>query len=152
MPISSIPVLLYGLVGIGSLCAALIAVFNYNQKRTEWLFKLYEKYYGTDNFREIEQILFYRDEGDLENLELALKTKRNRELLHKIDEYLNFFELVGSLRKLRRLRLRAIKMLFLYNLTMIAKQDSLREYIKLYGYENLDSLVDEVCDQKGNCS
>ncbi|MCI5045423.1 MAG: hypothetical protein MRY72_12060 [Aquisalinus sp.] len=73
-----IQLLIYGLVGVGSISAALIAVFNYSQKRTEWFFTLYEKYYEQDKFREIEQILFYEEPERLDELEQAIITKNNR--------------------------------------------------------------------------
>ena len=136
--------LLYGFVGIGSVSAALIAVFNYRQKRTEWFFKLYEKYYELDSFREIEQILFYQLPEKLEELQAAIETKNNRDLLHNLDRYLNFFELVGSLRRLGRISPRAIKMLFAYNLQSIKRQRFLQDYINKYGYENLAHLLKRV--------
>jgi len=141
MPVNILQLFLYGLVGLGSLSAALIAVFNYRQKRTEWFFKLYDKYREPESFREIEHILFYQDESKINALEKAIVSKDDTELLHKLDDFLNFFELVGSLRKLGRINLRSIKMLFAYNLQSIRRQPFLRIYIQSYGYENLDRLL-----------
>ena len=141
--ISEIVIPAIGLLGFAIGGAITIAVYYKNSqiKRSEWLFSLYEKFFYESRFHEIRQILDWENETELSRLRERLKTKTDIELEEKFVDFLNFFEFIASLWLLKQLKLKEIKMMFEYYLTLLSSQQFVTDYAEKWGYEGLSSLL-----------
>jgi hypothetical protein len=63
------------------------------------------------------------------------------ELREELDDYLNFFEFIASLEKMKQLTLDQVKMVFEYYISRITKHEFLLDYISDQGFENLNTLL-----------
>jgi DUF2934 family protein len=130
--------------------AAVIAYLTYltsvRQKRAEMLDKLYERFYEKEHYQEIRRLLDYTPAGDYERLKLALNDELDdHHLCERFVNYLNFFEHIASLEQLGQLKREEIVKLFHYYLELICRRDFVRAFVRKQGFENLDALLDEVC-------
>ncbi len=116
---------------------------NTRIRRAEWLLKLYEKFYGDKEIRKTRRVLDY---GGIERDRLLtnLTTEEDLESLESLIDYLNFFEFVGSLRKMRQVNLKGVRMMFEYYLRSLAKNREIMDYCREQGFENLQDLVEEL--------
>lgn len=123
------------------------ALYEYHVKlrleRAKWLASLYEKFYERENLKPIREILDCEDEISLEITRLI------RDEPAEFTDYLNFFEFVAFLGKLRQLGIDEINDLFGYYLDCIGRRDDIKEYIGKRGYELLvDLLAKRSVNQK----
>lgn len=65
-------------------------------------------------------------------------------LLSDLDNFLNFFEFLAYLRRRNELKLSEIQAMFAYPLSTIAKDNAVLEYLRKWGYEELDALLKEL--------
>jgi hypothetical protein len=62
----------------------------------------------------------------------------------RLADYLNFFEFIGTLLKMKQLSLNEIRMVFECYIKSIEKDSFLIDYIKKNGFENLDALIEQL--------
>jgi len=67
-----------------------------------------------------------------------------KKLMDLLDDYLNFFEFIGVLRKKNQLSLEEIKTVFEHYIKRISGYNFIVNYINNYGYENLNALLSEL--------
>ena len=127
---------------------AIVAVYtfwkNARLRQAEWLKTLHAQFYESDRYGKIRRILDYRPQDELDALKAAVQ--RGDGTSEDFALYLNFFELIASLWKLRQLDLREVKMLFEYYVRLFDEKDLqfVRDYIKKWGFENLQELMAAV--------
>jgi len=118
-------------------------------RRAEWLSNLHAKFFEAPSYKTIRRILDNDDpDPDLHRLRDELAADKNSDLVEDFVDYLNFFELVGSLRKLHQVRAREISMLFEYYLSLLCRHDFVRSYIRKQGFEQLEALLEQCVDKK----
>jgi len=108
---------------------------NSRLQRAKWLFELYEKFYESDDLKAIRETLDC-EAGNSPHIE-KLITDESAEFT----DYLNFFEFVAVLKKLRQLTTDEIEGLFRYYLDCLQRSGQVRSYIAKKGYEHLDELL-----------
>ena len=111
--------------------------FKANQKikRAEWLKSLYEKFYESELYKEVRKWI------DFEKLDSELLNDPNNSKEEKLTDFLNFFEFIASLEKMKQLKIDEIQDLFSYYLTRIRQSEKLMSYIRQYEFKNLDRLL-----------
>ena len=116
---------------VGSAMALLTALeYRRNSKRhrTQWLFELYQRFYGVGS--DIKKSWSRMDERGLDPA--------------KSDDMLNFFEFVAILRHRKELSSNEIEDMFRYPLKRIAADRDFVKYLEEYDYEHLRKLVDDL--------
>ncbi len=113
-------------------------------KRGEWLQKLYQQFYEVARYRTIRQILDYKPERELSRIHAHLNAGSEDDLVDQLWDYLNFFEFVAGLVRLKQIDREDIKLLFEYPLGKIRDDLQIVDRLKAEGYENLDKLL---CDR-----
>jgi len=116
-------------------------------RRAEWLSALHAKFFESPNYKHIRAILDYQSEPDFSRLRQSLATGEFDPVVEELVDYLNFFELVASLRRLRQLKAREVSMLFQYYLSLLCRHEFIRAYIQKEGFENLVALLNECVDK-----
>jgi hypothetical protein len=124
----------------------LIAIRNYQnsvrQRRAEWLDRLYERFYEKEHYKEIRRILDYQPGADFQNLQRALSGQTvDHQVCENFVNYLNFFEHVASLWRLKQLSQTEMLMLFEYYLRLLRKIDFVWAFIQHNGFESLTMLL-----------
>ena len=108
---------------VGAIGAA-FAVNAYRQsvrlKRAEWLQKLYQQFYELERYKTVREILDYRPERELSEIYAHLNDESKGVLVDQLWDYLNFFEFVAGLLKLKQIASEDLKLLFEYPLQRIA--------------------------------
>jgi hypothetical protein len=118
-------------------------------RRAEWLSSLHTKFFEGSGYKEIRRILDGNDtDPDFSQLRSSIAARQSTSLVDAFDDYLNFFEFVATLRKLRQLKPREISMMFDYYLRLLCKHDFVRSYIRTYGFEELEALIVECVEGK----
>jgi hypothetical protein len=108
---------------------------NNRLKRAKWLKSLFKKFYESENYKECRKIL---DSGDRVNISQI----EGIELEEKFTDYLNFFEFILTLMKLKQIERNEVEMLFDYYLRNIRNIDGIMEYLNKHGFENLHGNLD----------
>lgn len=109
---------------------------NSVRERMRWLFEMYDRFYGSEKFQD----MFVRiDRGETRFVE-----QDDRDLMQKLDEYLNFFEFVGILCKRQELGQQEIQEMFDYPLRKVAQEPAILRYLRGNGYEQLDALLKDL--------
>jgi hypothetical protein len=122
---------------VGITVAALTYFFNLRLKQAEWLKSLFEKFYESVNYKEVRRwIDFNRIEEELNDDEDGTKEE-------KFADFLNFFEFIAILEKLKQLNISKIRDLFSYYLKLIDNNSYCRNYIKEHGYKNLAKFLEK---------
>ena len=109
---------------------------NTKLKRAEWLRSLFEKFYESDHYKDIR--------SKIDGTTIQQDVSGNSQLEEKLVDYLNFFEFIASLWKLKQLKKNEVLMLFDYYLKNINRLDILKLYIRNYGFENLAAFLKEI--------
>ncbi len=125
---------------IGVIIAVITYSRNVSVKKAEWLWNLYQKFFENEQHKTIRKYLIYKPErfGKLFDSDI---TEDDEVLIEKVDDFLNFFEFIASLKKLRQINEKEIDMMFDYYLTAIGENVHLKEYIEKEGFENLTLLI-----------
>jgi hypothetical protein len=123
---------------------------NVKIKRAEWLSSLHSKFFESDKYKRIRQILDYQtpERADLERA-LAAETPDNLVLVEEFVDYLNFFEFVASLWRLGQLELGEIEDLFKYYLDNLNGHTFATRYISAQSFENLVTLQSALAKRRG---
>jgi hypothetical protein len=117
---------------------------NSNIRRAEWLYSLFEKFFCQANYAEIRQLLDYDNKEQIIRLQKAVKMHSDAFLEEKLIDYLNFFEFIASLWRLKQLSLKEIRMMFDYYIRRLGDYDFIMEYLNQEGFEGLVDLIKEV--------
>jgi hypothetical protein len=75
---------------------------------------------------------------------LPLREAGHDELAEAFVDYLNFFEFVASLWKMRQLSKREIGMIFEYYLLNLKEHEFAMNFIRQNSFENLEALVGQI--------
>lgn len=131
-----------------ALTAAAITVFTFwrngTLRRAEWLSELHGKFYEENTYKRVRLILDYRPEPDYTRLRVSVSPKGgDNELAEGFVDYLNFFEFIATLLKLRQLSFREIDMMFDYYIDNLRghQDDFVMEFVREHGFENLKELI-----------
>ncbi len=108
-------------------------------RRAEWLASLHEGFFGGDRFDKVRDILDYRMEPQLRELTRDVVSGACSELSSSWYAYLNYFEFVGGLKKLRQLSDEEIDGLFGYYLSDLRKHEFI---VRLLTSESFELLAD----------
>jgi hypothetical protein len=118
-------------------------------RRAEWLSNLHAKFFEGPAYKQIRRTLDSNEsDPELSQLRASIAADESSILIEAFVDYLNFFEFVASLRKLRQLNAKEISMLFDYYLRLLCKHGFVRDYIHKHGFEELDALIVECVERK----
>ena len=124
---------------------------NVKIKRAEWLHVLYQKFYENERLKTVRSDLVYFPNKfatmNLSDKEVA-DDQEKMQFAEAADDFLNFFEFIGSLHKIGQIKTIEVEMLFRYYLEKIESNGHLSKYLKQAGYENLVALLRVVKTQK----
>jgi len=122
--------------------------FKANQRirRAEWLRSLFEKFYEADKYKDVRRWLDFEDlrQRELGNDISHIQNDSEHLKEEKLADYLNFFEFIAALEKLKQLSLKEIKLLFAYYLDRIKQTSICVEYIRAGNYRNLSNLLERI--------
>ena len=76
--------------------------------------------------------------------ETGFVEEEDRELLPKLDQYLNFFQFVAILYRRKKLKKKEIVDMFDYPLRKIAQDEGVLQHLRRYGYKQLDALLKKL--------
>lgn len=131
------------LLDLFAIIARTIAIATYLRnarvRRAEWLSSLHSRFFETSTYKKIRQVLEAKGE-DYVALRQALTDNQTNDDVELLVDYLNFFEFVGSLRKLGQLSSDEIDLLFDYYLRQLAGDPVLRQFVETQGFEGLADL------------
>ncbi|HWC73032.1 MAG TPA: hypothetical protein VG454_03770 [Gemmatimonadales bacterium] len=130
---------------VAAATAVLLAYLQYRRsvrtRRAEWLSSLHEKFFESGRYEEIRQVLDYSDEPSYVALESAVRQGTFNPLANELYRYLNFFELLASLRRLGQISDKEILALFEYDLRMITRHGFIIDALAPQGFERLPELL-----------
>ena len=117
--------------------AAVVWVYyrDHLRKKAEWMHQLYGKFFENAQFKKIRRTMDHK--GITEDW---LKTEANEE---QLVDYLNFFEYIASLHTMGQISQEEIERMFDYYLKLMSDRPVVREYIRNWGFEDLDRLLGE---------
>jgi hypothetical protein len=124
---------------------------NVKLKRAEWLHVLYQKFYENERLKTVRSdLIYFPEKFATMNLldEEVSKYPDKMQFAEAADDFLNFFEFIGSLHKISQINTGEVEMLFKYYLEKIESNEHLLEYLKQAGYENLVALLGVIKTQK----
>ncbi|MBI5308715.1 MAG: hypothetical protein HZB37_10395 [Planctomycetes bacterium] len=145
-------IIIPGIAVLGAAVGGAITIYVYycnsQLRRAEWLYSLFEKFFYQSQYSDIRRLLGYGTQQDDERLRISLANHTDTKIEEKLVDYLNFFEFVATLRQLRQLSIREIRMMFDYYLRQLGDYDFILTYLKDQGFEGLTALVREVRELK----
>ena len=124
---------------------------NVKIKRAEWLHLLYQKFYENERLKAVRSdLIYFPEKFEVMNLpnEVIAKYPEKLQFAEATDDFLNFFEFIGSLHKVGQVKTEEVVMLFKYYLDKIATNKHLSVYLEDEDYENLVTLMDVVENRK----
>ena len=132
------------LIKVLALIGVYIAAINYRNQRIikkgEWLKSLFEKFYENTTYKEVRRWL--------DNKELENKINTDDDFVSDDDEkftdFLNFFEFIANLENEGQISTTDAKNLFDYYLHQIKQSAVSMKWIKKYGFEKLDVLLNKI--------
>ena len=122
-----------------AIVAAIAAIWVYYRNRkleqSKWASNLYEKFYETDRYKKVRDVL---DSDDSEEISLLVR-KESAEFT----DYLNFFEQVAIFTASKQLDKNDVEALFCYYFSCLEAK-AVRDYIdeEGKGYEKLKTFLD----------
>jgi predicted negative regulator of RcsB-dependent stress response len=122
-----------------AIVAAIVAIWVYYRNRkleqSKWASNLYEKFYETDRYKKVRDIL---DSDDSEEISILVR-KESAEFT----DYLNFFEQVAIFTASKQLDKNDVEALFCYYFNCLELR-AVRDYIdeESKGYEKLKTFLD----------
>ena len=141
-----IQVVFYFVAAIGIWLSWKTFVANQRIRRAEWLRSLFEKFYESQNYKEVRRWLDFEDlrQRELGNDIAHFQNDSEHLKEEKLADYLNFFEFIAALEKLKQLSLTEIKLLFAYYLDRIKQTSICIDYIRTGNYRNLSNLLERI--------
>lgn len=122
---------------IGVIFAVFTFYKNNQLKKAEWLKSLFEKFYESNNYKEVRRWI------DFNAIEEELGNDIDGQKEEKFADFLNFFEFIAVLEKINQLDVKKIRYLFAYYLKLIDENNFCRKYIKENGYKNLNKFLEK---------
>ena len=133
------------LAGVVALLGAPFAYLSYRRsvrtKRAEWLASLHDKFFETDRYAQVRRLLDYHEEPQYSDLVRTVTSGTHSPLADEFYRYLNFFELLASLRQLGEISNNEILGLFEYDLTMLTKHQFVLDALPAQGFDRLPQLL-----------
>ena len=146
--IDSILRLALQLVAIVAPLAALLTYRkNAKTKRAEWLSTLHAKFFEATTYKRIRSIIDY-EPPELATLRECISNGDYNELAELFVDYLNFFEFIASLWRLKQLKTKEVAMSFEYYLDNLVRHKFITDFIAAHGFENLRSLLDALASRR----
>lgn len=131
-----------------AVAAAGFALYTFwrNQKvrRAEWLASLYERFYLNESFKKTRALLDYDSDERTKLLDCLRTDPENASALEPLVDYLNFFEFVASLWKLRQLKTDEVEMMFEYYIRDLSKKPEVMSFLRKEGFEKLQELIAKI--------
>lgn len=147
-------------LGIALAATSIFLVYlNYRRsiqiKKAEWLTALSAKFYETPTYKRIRRTLDWEhvNVADIELLKSATAKirsgataidKAEYEIIEDLVDYLNFFELIGSLVELKQVNLQTVDKMFNYYISNLKSHQWLLDYLKYDGFERTAMLIDKI--------
>ncbi|MBI4502431.1 MAG: hypothetical protein HY700_14875 [Gemmatimonadetes bacterium] len=110
-------------------------------RRAEWLLSLHESFFETDRYLNVRRVLDYNEQPSYAQLESAVMAGTYLPLADELYRYLNFFELLASLRQLGQISDSEILALFEYDLRMLTNHRFITDSLIAQGFERLPQLL-----------
>ncbi len=133
------------LAGTVALLGAPFAYLTYRRsvrtRRAEWLVSLHEKFFETERYAQVRRLLDYREEPSYSQLVQAVASGTHAPLADEFYRYLNFFELLASLRVLGEISDHEIIGLFEYDLKMLTAHPFILQALPAQGFERLPKML-----------
>jgi gamma-glutamylcyclotransferase (GGCT)/AIG2-like uncharacterized protein YtfP len=107
------------------------------QQHANWLHKLFVAFYETDGFKRVRKLY---DEKPID----APKVFTDIQAEHDLDDYLNFFEFIAGLVKMKQVTLTEVQSMFEYWIRLMQADLDTLTYLRRFGYENLLWLMDKL--------
>ena len=136
---------------VGALSAGFAAISyrgSVRLKRAEWLQKLYQQFYEVDRYKKIREIL--DSERELSDFHVLMDSHPNDDLVWQLWDYLNFFEFVASLKKLKQIEDDDLKLLFEYPIQRIKENARIMGRLEGQGYEQLGLLLRDTIKSRAS--
>ena len=131
-------------IKIIALIGVYIAAINYRSQRIikkgEWLKSLYEKFYENATYKEVRRWL---DNKEIET-KINLDDNSISEDDEKFTDFLNFFEFIANLEDEGQISPKDVLNLFDYYLRKIKQSPICKQWIKSYGFEKLEGLLNKI--------
>ena len=131
-------------IKVMALVGVYIAALNYRSQRIikkgEWLKSLFEKFYENPTYKEVRRWL---DNNELEN-KINADDNSVSDDDEKFTDFLNFFEFIANLEEEHQITITDASNLFDYYLKQIKKSTVCIQWIKKYGFEKLDGLLNKI--------
>jgi len=117
-------------------------------RRAEWLASLYERFYLNVDFKKTRALLDYDSPERTKLLKCMETDPENASTLEPLVDYLNFFEFVASLWKLKQLKTNEVRMMFEYYIKNPAESPELMNFIRREGFERLEELIGKIASPR----
>jgi len=136
---------------IAGIIVSVLGVLEYRAsvklQRAEWLHKLYREFYAEPQLKDIRALLDSEDGKKrisliLEKSEKSLSEEESK-TSESLNDYLNFFEFMMYLKKIKAITDADISDIFQYYLGLLATSKSVMHYLQLEGYELLNEYLEK---------
>ncbi len=129
----------------GLVAAAFIAALTYRdtvrQKRSEWVFRLFEKFYDEDRYRPMRRLLDFEPDAELSALKRDVEAGAASDRVEGLVDYLNFFELMALQVRNGQISEAEVVDVFDYYLRGLKAHGFIAAFIAREGYTNLSHLL-----------
>ncbi len=105
---------------------------------------LHEKFFETERYADIRRVLDYRTEPEYSQLSTAVAAGSYHPLADELYRYLNFFELIASLRHLNQISEKERTALFDYDHRTLTDHSFVVTALGPQGFEKLPSLLKTI--------
>jgi len=121
--------------------SALVAVFSYlsdvTHKKTELLYRVFERFYESSNYKNTRRILDNPSSPEFARLRSDVEQDANSAEYEAYIDYMNFFEFLCVLVERRRLSRKDLDSLFDYYLSNLSRHEFVRVICDRDGFESL---------------
>jgi hypothetical protein len=132
----TVPQIAYYVVAIVAAIAALVVYKrNHRLEQSRWLSSFYDKFYETDKYKRVRELLDSKNTGEINQL---VETEDP-----DFTDYLNFFEHVAIFAASKQLRTDDVEASFCYYLNCLRRHRKVQDYINnsAKGYEKLRAYL-----------
>ena len=136
-------------LALGAIIGGIVTIRTYLRsaaiRRSEWLHTLFTAFFEKQTYDNMRRMLDYKGH-EFQRLvsELADGSGNQHTLREELVDYLNFFEFIATLYRSGQLSLNEILMLFDYYIRCLNHHSTIREYVRLHGFEGLNELIDRA--------
>jgi len=128
----------FAVAAVGVMLSLITFRKNQRVRKAEWLTKLYEKFYEQEHYKDVRKWI------DFGILDEQLKEDADHKKEEKLADYLNFFEFIATLEKMKQLRVDEIQNLFAYYLRLLKQSPTCSRYIAENKFKNLRTLLKKI--------